>query len=685
MRLNIIFLSLLLSACANFPQGSQTVPTVQNVAALESEEDLQELLATHLRFQNLADKHRNTRKRSTHAYDGEAVLEEVAVSASKVAQASDDSITNNQEQGVDQGDIVKRIGDHIVVLRNGVLYSAFIGTERSPNMRLITKYKVQNNGEEHESWYDELLVYENTLLVTGYSYELGGVELVFFEIDNNGSISFKQRYVIGSNDYFDNENSATRLIGDKLILVTPRSYTAEQLQNRIKNGEHQQLIASVFDSGEILEPREINVASQRNWIKSRNHLDRYFITSNILQCPLSSLATGQLSCEVSTLIGARGQFYVSPNAVYLWSANTKLAINYNDISEEQYLELLASKETGQYYYSNTFPNQQTASLIYRIGFDDMSASAVTVTGAPLNQFSFKESNGIFSGLARGELALQDPQRYSPDSQDNLSDAIFGLRFDVDQFSLSAPDIGADNYTLINTNSGHLSANRFSDSSAFIATTDYSEEAGKTNVTIWNMEQNTLSGFDTNYIVTAFHPLGESMLSMGFAYQEPENHKNNYSLVLESWSLEDEPKSEHILQLENYSPIERRSMGFNSRKLNESYLFGVPVVQYKNRQQLDDHAWGSEKLPLDIAYFNTETNQAFKQVGMLRGSREVSSVDNNCEVSCYDWYGVARPFFINQHIYALVGFELIQGQFVQNQREQEIQTLQRLNLQSGALE
>lgn len=52
-----------------------------------------------------------------------ASLDAVQVAGS----ASGDSITNNQVQGVDEGDIVKRAGDVLVVLRRGRLFTVRVG------------------------------------------------------------------------------------------------------------------------------------------------------------------------------------------------------------------------------------------------------------------------------------------------------------------------------------------------------------------------------------------------------------------------------------------------------------------------------------------------------------------------------------------------------------------------------
>jgi hypothetical protein len=41
-------------------------------------------------------------------------------------------------------------------------------------------------------------------------------------------------------------------------------------------------------------------------------------------------------------------------------------------------------------------------------------------------------------------------------------------------------------------------------------------------------------------------------------------------------------------------------------------------------------------------------------------------DYECEVSCVDWYGNARPIFMNGRVFALSSAELIEASFVNGQ-------------------
>ena len=36
------------------------------------------------------------------------------------------------------------------------------------------------------------------------------------------------------------------------------------------------------------------------------------------------------------------------------------------------------------------------------------------------------------------------------------------------------------------------------------------------------------------------------------------------------------------------------------------------------------------------------------------------VDDHCVASCVDWYGNARPLFVGDRVFALLGYEIVEG-------------------------
>ena len=110
-------------------------------------------------------------------------LEEASVVSGMASamDAKDESITNTQHAGVDEGGIVKLHGDHLVVLRRGRLFTVSV---RAGELRPVATVDAYPAGAEPAEWYDEMLVEGDRVIVIGYSYRRGGTEVSLFAIDD---------------------------------------------------------------------------------------------------------------------------------------------------------------------------------------------------------------------------------------------------------------------------------------------------------------------------------------------------------------------------------------------------------------------------------------------------------------------------------------------------------------------
>ena len=95
-----------------------------------------------------------------------------------------DSITNVQHAGVDEGGIVKRHGDYLVILRRGRLFTVKVGDN---DLAPVSVADAFGSGiDPRGAWYDEMLISGSTIAVIGYSYARGGTEIGLFEISPRG-------------------------------------------------------------------------------------------------------------------------------------------------------------------------------------------------------------------------------------------------------------------------------------------------------------------------------------------------------------------------------------------------------------------------------------------------------------------------------------------------------------------
>ena len=50
---------------------------------------------------------------------------------------------------------------------------------------------------------------------------------------------------------------------------------------------------------------------------------------------------------------------------------------------------------------------------------------------------------------------------------------------------------------------------------------------------------------------------------------------------------------------------------------------------------------------------------FREVGEL-GAQPENAINDHCRASCVDWYGNARPLFLRGRVFALLGYEIVEG-------------------------
>lgn len=115
-----------------------------------------------------------------------------AAAPAGAASGKEESITNTQVAGVDEGGIVKRRGDHLVVLRRGRLFTIRIGGDALKPIASIDAFgpDIDPSG----AWYDEMLVSGDTIVVIGYSYQRGGTEIGLFDLDPSGGLKYRATY-----------------------------------------------------------------------------------------------------------------------------------------------------------------------------------------------------------------------------------------------------------------------------------------------------------------------------------------------------------------------------------------------------------------------------------------------------------------------------------------------------------
>jgi hypothetical protein len=523
----------------------------------------------------------------------------------KVSKGDDDSITNTQHADVDEGGIVKVHGDHLVILRRGRLFTVKIGGNALEPVSSVNAYPPHT--DPSSDWYDEMLVSKDTVVVIGYSYGRGGTEINLFDIDARGDLDYRSTYHLRSNDYYSSRNYASRLIGDKLIFYTPEYlgyYNSAQDQFPAVRKWHRGAKDTEFKP--VVTPTDIYRAERPAEESSVSALH------TVTVCDLSSR---EMSCKGTAVLGAPGRvFYVSPKSVYVWTSDW---------------------QSGG--------DAKQASMLYKLPLDGSAPSAVGVSGAPVDQFSFLESEGdqinvLVRSEARGE------QMWG--SEKSNGDTAL-LRLDADKFCDGHDDAPRSAYLDVPNVEGYTMQNRFVGDYVLYGSGNgwgAQKQTDGANLFAVNWKTGVVSNLNLDHSVDRIEQLGSAAIVIG---------TNGSDLYFSPVKLDRDPQVRPSYIRKNASQGELRSHGFFYKPEDEnSGVLGLPIARQGRagyRHLVEDSA--------AIIFLRNEGLE-LNQVGELEAHNAAAS--DGCRASCVDWYGNARPIFYRGRIFALLGYEIVEG-------------------------
>ena len=535
--------------------------------------------------------------------------ESAAPAKAKAGADKDESITNTQQAGVDEGGIVKLHGDHLVVLRRGRLFTVRVGDGMLRPISAVDAFGPDIN--PNDTWYDEMLVSEDTVAVIGYSYDRGGTEVGLFQIDGFGKLTYRSTYHLRSNDYYSSRNYASRLIGSKLIFYTPLylnpgvedpfdSFPAVRKWHRgAKPREFQRIVSATRVYRPEHEPG------------SSDNLALHTVT-------VCDLSNGGFACKATAVLGPPGRvFYVSENSVYVWVNDW----NYGD------------------------GRQRSDSMLYRMPLDGSGPSALGVSGSPVDQFSFLESEDEhLNVLVRSETSGDGMWGAEVAAGD-----VALMRIRLADFSDGSDVVSSSSYRPLPKPQGDTFQNRFVGDRLLYGTgSGWGRPENKNHASLFVVDW---AGDATDEIVLAhgvdrIEQLGTNAVVVG---------TDGRDLRFSSIRLDDgAPSIADTFTRKGASQGELRSHGFFYKPDGpDSGMLGLPIsvpgrAGYR-------HLFESSAAIL----FLRNDSLHFSEVGEL-AARSDRAVDDACRASCVDWYGNARPLFVRGRVLALLGYEIVEG-------------------------
>lgn len=527
--------------------------------------------------------------------------------ADSKADKAADGITNNQVAGVDEGGIVKVHGDHLVILRRGRLFTVRVDDKQ---LRPVAAIDAFGPGIDPQgTWYDEMLVSGNTLVVIGYSYARGGTEVGVFDLDSVGGIAYRATYHLRGNDYYSARNYASRVVGGKLVFYTPsylspatgpdffaRFPAVRKWHAGATAAEFKRVVpaASVFKPAFDLAPQALHT---------------------VTTCDLTS---PELACKATSILGPAGRvFYVSEAAVYVWMTEH----TWDDEGRRQ------------------------TSAVVRLPLDGSAPGAVKVSGGPIDQFSFTEQDGHLSVFVRAETHGDGMWGAGASAGD-----VGVVRLPLGFFREGSIESTARNYTRLEGPKGYAIQNRFVGNVLLYGSQSFGYRAsplpGERSVFVHTLGQKASTAVDVGHSIDRLEALGSNAIVVG---------QREKDLLFTSLSLTAAPKVASTYTRAGASQAEQRSHGFFYKPDSvDTGLLGLPILGSPSPGDDGRGDQGSAKV-----LFLKNQSLDLSPVGELVSSR-VGPANDGCRASCVDWYGNARPIFFRGRIFALMGYEIVEG-------------------------
>ncbi len=549
------------------------------------------------------------------------------------------SITNVQNAGVDEGDIVKLYGRFLIVLQDGRLFS--VDTGAAPGQLVLVDRVNVYRRPDAGVWYDEILISDNRLVVTGYNYSENATEFSVFVIGAGGRFTREAVYFLSSDDYYDSENYATRLVNGNLVIYTPLAVGEMQANARphwpivrrwLREGDQRRAVTShgrnLFDATDIYRPIQSTFEP---------------VVHTISVCPLGAPRAGdELECDSTAIVAPPGrEFYVSTSHIYLWTWPT-----FSHEHRPLYAANCDAHSTGAF-------DAAAPAALFQIPLTGSGPRAQFLRGRPSDQLSMDANAREFRALdiwqdlrclTRSNAPAELPLRY--------------VSAPLSAFSTMPRAIPERRYTPLPSVGGAIE-NRFTDA--------YLVYGGRENWDPTHQRQTRRRyaprvSSPCQLQIRARPPCSTPSTMCSVCERVGDNaiitgYRDWRGLSISLIDLRATPRLTSTAFLPERYEFEGRSHAFNAAiDVDGSGLMGLPTVM----RRAQSGRWWWRSAGSDVSYIALDRNGQLRDIGALRGASPKHS-DYQCEVSCIDWYGNTRALFIAGRVFGLTGTELIEGE------------------------
>jgi hypothetical protein len=370
-------------------------------------------------------------------------------------------------------------------------------------------------------------------------------------------------------------------------------------------------------------------------------------------CDLSAMTEGgKPQCVAKAFVGPSAtELYVSPAHIYLWNT-----------AGDDYE--VGCEEIGINLNRRAKAKQVPLSAIYRMTLADDSVSVASARGWLPDQFFVDEYQSRLRALV-----LWTPGGCWEEGEHRQQWSFVSL--DAKQFR--AEWRHPQNHSFVATPLTPYGAPkaRFVDEWLVYGSSNTDEDVAMSKpqtriVTLNERRSDRAQELTIGHSAIRIERLGQDALVNGYA---PDAKGLHVSVV----GLNRQARVIDSLLLPNRFESEGRNHAFNYTFEGDDIVMGLPTIQ----RDIDAHQryWYSDESDLSYIRFAKKRLTPLGVLAVTPKKESAEPSDYECEVSCIDWYGNARPIFTPDGWFGLMGTELVEL----DRNSDTLQSLRRLDL------
>jgi len=283
-------------------------------------------------------------------------------------------------------------------------------------------------------------------------------------------------------------------------------------------------------------------------------------------------------------------------------------------------------------------------MLYRMPLDGSGPSALGVTGSPVDQFSFLESEDAHLNV----LVRSDSAGDGMWAAEVAAGDVALMRVPLASFSDGSGVAPSSSYRKLVKPEGYTFQNRFVGEYLLYGTGSgwgYPQNKNHSNLYAVRWAGDDAHEFSLPHGVDRIEQMGSDAVVVG---------TDGRNLHFTAIRLGESPEVAGSYVRKGASQGEMRSHGFFYKPDGpDSGTLGLPISvpgRPGYRHLFEDSA--------AILFLHNDSLN-FEEVGEL-GARPERATDDACRASCVDWYGNARPLFVRGRVLALLGYEIVEG-------------------------